>query len=87
MVTFPRIYVVDIVEADRVSDYELKLRFSDGTQRVIDFEPFLRGSRDPMVRAYIDPKKFGRYRLEHGDLVWDDYDLCFPIALLYQGRI
>ena len=22
-----------------------------------------------------------------GDLFWDDYDLCFPIADLYEGRI
>ena len=87
MTPFPRIYIVDIVEAERVSDYELKLRFSDGLQRVIDFEPFLRDSPDPRIRAYLDPKTFGRYRLEHGDLVWDDYDLCVPIALLYQGRI
>lgn len=74
---------VDIVGAERVSDYELKLRFSDGLERVIDFEPFLQGSRNPMIRSYLDPKKFGCFRLEHGDSVWDDYGLCFPIADLH----
>ncbi|MEK6299130.1 MAG: DUF2442 domain-containing protein [Acidobacteriota bacterium] len=79
--------VVDIVGAERVSDYEVKLRFSDGLERVIDFEPFLQGSRNPMIRAYLDPTKFACFRLEHGDLLWDDYGLCFPIADLYEGRI
>jgi hypothetical protein len=27
------------------------------------------------------------YRIEYGELVWGDYDLCFPIADLYQNRL
>lgn len=79
--------VVDIVRAERFSDYALKLCFSDGTERVVDFEPFLRRSRNPMIRAYLAPEKFANYRAEHGDLVWDDYGLCFPVADLYEGKI
>lgn len=79
--------VIDIVRAERVSGYKLKLCFSDGVERIIDFEPFLRGSRNPMIRAYLDPKKFANFKLEYGELVWDDYGLCFPIADLYENRI
>jgi len=79
--------IVDIVQVERVADYKLKLHFSDGFERVIDFEPFLRESRNPMIRAYLDPKQFANFRLEHGDLLWDDYGLCFPIADLYENRI
>lgn len=79
--------VVDIVAAERVSGYVVELRFSDGLERVVDFEPFLQGSRNPMIRAYLDLETFGSFRLEHGDLLWDDYGLCFPIADLYEGRI
>ncbi|MEW6208702.1 MAG: DUF2442 domain-containing protein [Acidobacteriota bacterium] len=79
--------VIDIVRAEQVSDYGLKLCFSDGRERVIDFEPFLRRSRNPMIQAYLDPKKFANFRLEYGELVWDDYGLCFPIADLYENRI
>jgi histidyl-tRNA synthetase len=79
--------VVDIVRAEPISDYKLKLNFSDGTEQIIDFEPFLRGSRNPMIRAYLDPKKFANFKLEYGELVWDDYGLCFPIADLYENRI
>jgi hypothetical protein len=79
--------VIDIVRAEQVSDYKLKLCFSDGTERVIDFEPFLRASRNPMIRAYLEPSRFGNFRVECGDLIWDDYGLCFPIADLYENRV
>src|SRR5262245_43727349 len=72
--------VLEVTDAHHVSRYELKLQFNDGTARVIDFEPFLKGSRNSAIRAYLDPDKFSRFRLEFGDLVWDDYKLCFPIA-------
>src|SRR5438132_1343607 len=82
-VTLPTDAVIDIVGAEQVSGYKLTLSFSDGTQRVVDFEPFLRSSRNPMIRAYLEPNRFANFRVEYGDLIWDDYGLCFPIADLY----
>jgi DUF971 family protein len=79
--------VIDIVRVEQVSDYKLRLSFSDGVERVIDFEPFLRRSRNPMIRAYLEPQKFAEFRLEYGNLMWDDYGLCFPIADLYENNI
>ncbi|HXU36450.1 MAG TPA: DUF2442 domain-containing protein [Blastocatellia bacterium] len=79
--------VIEIVQVERLSEYNLRLHFSDGATRVIDFEPFLSNSRNPLIRAYLDPKKFGDFRLEHGDLVWNDFGLCFPIADLYEGTL
>jgi len=40
-----------------------------------------------MIRAYLDPEKFKQFAVEYGDLHWNDYDLCFSIADLYEGRI
>jgi len=79
--------IIDIVRAEPISGYKLRLYFSDGNERTVDFESFLRGSHNPMIREYLDPKKFARFRLEYGELVWDDYGLCFPIADLYENRI
>jgi hypothetical protein len=78
---------IDIVHAEQVADHKLRLSFSDGFERVVDFEPFLRRSRNPMIRAYLDPQKFANFRLEYGNLMWDDYGLCFPIADLYENNI
>jgi hypothetical protein len=63
------------------------LRNRDGTQRVVDFGPFLRQLRHPLIQAYLAPAAFARFAVKDGDLVWDDYDLCFPIADLYEGRV
>jgi hypothetical protein len=78
---------IDIVHVEQVADHKLRLSFSDGVERVIDFEPFLRRSRNPMIRAYLDPQKFANFKLEYGNLMWDDYGLCFPIADLYENTI
>ncbi len=79
--------VIDIVQVEQVSDYELKLSFSDRVERVIDFEPFLRRSRNPLIRAYLAPEQFADFTLEYGNLMWDDYGLCFPIADLYENNL
>jgi hypothetical protein len=39
------------------------------------------------VRAYLDPVRFAQYELRHGELVWGDYDLCFPIMDLYNNTL
>ncbi len=78
---------IDIVRVAQLSDYKLKLSFSDGVERVIDLEPFLQRSRNPMIRTYLIPQKFANFRLEYGNLVWDDYDLCFSIADLYENSL
>ena len=79
--------VIDIERAEHLENYKLRIDFSDGFQRVVDFEPFLRDSHSPMIRAYLDPEKFLNFRIEHGDLIWNDYGLCFPIADLYEDTI
>ena len=79
--------VIDIVRVEQVSGYTLKVSFSDGVERVIDFEPFLCTSRNPLIRACLDPEKCADFTLEYGNLMWDDYGLCFPIADLYENSI
>jgi len=78
---------LNIASATQVGPFSLRLLFDDGTDRVVDFEPFLSRSRHRDIRAYIQPEKFGSFRLEHGDLVWGDWDLCFPIADLHRGEV
>ena len=79
--------VSEIVGVELLSGYRLDLRFSDGTARTIDFEPFLKASRNQFIRAYLNSEKFMHFRIEYGDLIWDDYELCFPIGDLYEGNI
>jgi len=79
--------VIFVERAEQAGELRLHLRFSDGTQQIVDFAPFLRRSRNPLIQAYLDPVAFARFTVRDGDLIWDDYDLCFPIADLYEGRV
>ena len=78
---------INITAAKQVADYALRLTFDDGTVQTVDFKPFLSLSRHPDIRAYLEPEHFAAFRLEYGELVWGDYDLCFPIADLYHNRL
>ena len=79
--------VIQIQSVEPLKDYVLQLHFSDGNAVAVDFEPFLKQSQHPGIRKYLDAALFKTYRLEHGDLMWGDFDLCFPIADLYEERI
>ena len=32
-------------------------------------------------------KKFAGFHIEYGELLWGEYDLCFPIMDLYKNQI
>jgi hypothetical protein len=79
--------IIAVVSAVQVKDHTLHVVFDDGTAQDIDFNPFLIKALHPDIRAYLDPQRFASFRIEYGDLVWGDYDLCFPIIDLYKNCI
>ena len=78
---------INIMAVEQVGDYVLRLSFDDSIVSTVDFKPFLSQSRHHDIRAYLEPSRFAAFRIEYSELVWDDYDLCFPIADLYQNRL
>ena len=78
---------LEITEAKYLSGYQIRLTFNDGKMRVLDFEPFLRKARNPDLAQYRQMKRFKRFRLHSGDLMWGDYEMIFPITDLYRGEI
>jgi hypothetical protein len=79
--------LIKVVSARLESGHKLKIRFSDGRSRSIDFRPFLESSGNPLIRVFLDPRRFAQFAVRDGDLMWGDYEMCFPIADLYEGRI
>jgi len=68
------------VAARQIGDYHLHLVFDDGREKT-DFKPFLLSqSRHPDIRMWLAPDRFASFRIECGDLVWGDYELCIPLA-------
>ncbi len=73
--------------AEYLSDYVIRIKFSDGNERLVDFKLFLSKSLHPSIKKYLDEKKFSNFSLTDGNLNWNDYDLIFPLSDLYNGKI
>jgi hypothetical protein len=79
--------VVSILKADYKGEYLINLQFSDGVERNIDFGNFLKKAKNPMTKKYLDKELFKSFTIDYGDLVWNDYEMCFPIWDLHEGNI
>ena len=82
-----QIDLIEIKTAKYIGDFAIRLFFSDGYHRLVDFKPFLESSLHPSIRKYLDESKFMQFKIIDGNLNWNNYDLIFPIDDLYQGRI
>jgi hypothetical protein len=56
-----------IVRAEHRGGFCLHLKFTDGSEGIIDFEPWLDG---PVFEALKDPAYFRRFFLEGGTVAW-----------------
>ena len=79
--------IINIRSAEPAGDGRLHIVFDDNTDQIVDFRAFLQSSLHPDIRAYLEPTRFATFRIEYGDLVWGDYDLCFPIMDMYQNHL
>lgn len=79
--------VISIINAEYTGEYKVKLIFSDGVIREIDLSAFLNSAKNPMARKYLDKKLFSNFKIEYGDIIRNDYEICFPIWDLYEGKM
>jgi hypothetical protein len=79
--------IINIIKANYSGGYSIDLEFGYGKRQKVNFEPFLKKSLHPEIRSYLNLEKFTQFRIEYGDLVWGDYDLCFPVKDLYENQI
>lgn len=80
-----RIYITEATDAGNLM---ICLHFSDNSTQVVDVGEFIRRHPHPQYNKYLDPKKFKRFTIENGNVVWGkNWDLVFPIELLHAGGI
>jgi len=79
--------VISINKADYAGEYKIRFIFSDGIERTVDFSDFLENAKNPMTRKYLDKKLFEGFSIDYGDIIWNDYEMCFPIWDLHEGEI
>ncbi|MGV8095718.1 MAG: DUF2442 domain-containing protein [Mangrovibacterium sp.] len=79
--------VIRVSSAKYIGDFAVRISFSDGSERLVDFKPFLMNSRHPSVQKYLEESIFRNFNVVDGNLNWNDYDLIFPVWDLYNGKI
>ncbi|NOX47443.1 MAG: DUF2442 domain-containing protein [Chlorobi bacterium] len=79
--------VVSIQKADYLGDYKINFQFSDGIEKIVDFGEFLKNAKNPMTKKYRNKQLFQSFSIEYGDIIWNDYEMCFPIWDLHEGKI
>ena len=79
--------VISIIKAEYLGEYSIQFSFSDGVERTIDFSGFLKNARNSLTRKYLDKNLFKKFTIHYGDIVWNDFELCFPIWDLHEGTI
>ena len=79
--------IIEINNAHYLSNYKIEILFNNGMKRIIDLSDFLKKAKNPMTRKYLNKNIFKKFKIEYGDLVWGDYEMCFPIWDLYEGKI
>ena len=79
---------IHIVKAEDIGDLQVLIYFSDHKQQKIDLGDFIRRHPHPQYNKYLDPKRFRKFSIENGNIVWGkNWDLIFPLEQLYSGSI
>ncbi len=77
-----------IIKAEDIGNLTVSITFSDNTIRVVDVGEFIRNHPHPQYNKYLDPRKFRRFTIEHGNVVWGkNWDMIFPLEHLYAGSL
>ena len=77
-----------IVQSARyIGDFVIRLFFANNENKAVDFKPFLTQAIHPSIKKYLREELFTSFKIEHGNLNWNDYELIFPVADLYENSI
>ena len=80
-----RLYIIDAKDTGNLT---VCITFSDNSTQNVNIGDFIRRHPHPQYNKYLDPKKFHRFTIENGNIVWGkNWDLIFPIEQLHSGTI
>ncbi len=80
---------VFVKSARYLGDYRIAFRFTDGHSTEVDFHGFLtQAGQNPMATQFLDVTRFKDFAIDgRADIVWGDWEMCFPFAALYAGDL
>ena len=74
--------LVRINKVAHLEDFKCHISFEDGTQKIIDLEPFLHGPIFKPMRE--DPRVFRSFHVVEGTIAWDNGADIDPDVLYYN---
>ena len=85
----PKSELFSVVRAEPVDKLRLRIYFSNGRKRTVDFAPFLLHypNLHPSFKKYQNPERFKKFKIVSGNLNWNNYEMIFPLEELYEGKI
>lgn len=80
--------VIKVKNATYLDGYRLRIAFTDGKEKIVDFAEFITTSHKEVIAKYRTYLHFKKFKIEQGNIVWGkNWDLIFPVIDLYTGRI
>lgn len=76
-----------VTQAVYVGDFAIRVKFDDGTQRLVDFKDFLFNSSHPDIVPFQSEEHFRGFEVKSGNINWYDYELIFSVNDLYKGEV
>ncbi len=74
-----------VKKAEYVKEYKIKLLFSDGVTKIVDFKPFLKGAKNLFI-PLLDIKYFKSFAVDDTTISWpNEVDFC-PDVLYEKGE-
>ncbi len=77
-----------IVEAVYLRNFEVLILFSNDRMKIVDFAaPLIKYAKGDYAK-YAEKRNFKKFYIEDGNIIWGkNWDLIFPVADIYEGRL
>ena len=54
---------IEVTKAQFIGDFAIQVSFNDGSQKLVDFKPFIEKSLHPKIRKYLKENKFIEFQI------------------------
>ncbi len=79
---------IEVKDATYLDGFKLRVAFSDGKNKVVDFSKFITSNNKAALTKYKNSSNFKRFKIENDNIVWGkNWELVFPVHQLYSSRI
>lgn len=76
-----------VIAAKYIGDFAIRIFFDDGHTKLVDFKSFIFNSSNPSMKKFQSESYFEGFKIDKGNINWYDYEMIFPLASLYEGKL